>query len=255
MKLFYRTLGEGQPIIILHGLFGQSDNWQTLAKKIVEHNFKVITVDQRNHGMSPHDAQWNYSVMQADLLELIQDLDLQHPILIGHSMGGKTAMEFVANHSELLKKLIVVDIGPKKYPVHHGQIIEALKSIDLSTNLTRKEAEEILANRELDFGTRQFLLKNLYWHYEQLKWRFNLDVIANKIENVGVENDLEKIINLETHFIRGANSSYILDSDWNDISLKFPNSRLHTISNAGHWVNAEQPELFYELVLKIANNQ
>ena len=148
MKLFYRKIGEGQPLIILHGLFGQSDNWNTLAKQFAEQNFQVFTVDLRNHGLSPHSDDFNFQVMSDDVLELITDNQLRNVILIGHSLGGKVAMELAIKHPEVIDKLVVVDIAPKYYPVHHQSVLQALEAVDFSLVKTRKQAEEILSNIE-----------------------------------------------------------------------------------------------------------
>ena len=145
MKLFHRKFGEGQPLIILHGLFGQSDNWNTLAKQFSEQGFEVYTVDQRNHGLSPHSEDWNYKVMSEDILELINDNQLKNVILLGHSMGGKTAMQFAINHPDYLNKLIVADIAPKHYPIHHQGVLDALHAVDFNVVKTRKEVEEVLS--------------------------------------------------------------------------------------------------------------
>ena len=163
MKLFYRKIGSGQPLLILHGLFGQSDNWNSLAKLFAEKGFEVFTIDLRNHGLSPHDDEWDYETMSKDVLELITDCNLQQVDLIGHSMGGKVAMRLAIDYPELINKLIVVDISPKYYPIHHQSVLEALNAVDFSILKTRKEAETVLSNYITDFGTKQFLLKNIYW--------------------------------------------------------------------------------------------
>lgn len=249
MKLFYRKSGEGKPLIILHGLFGQSDNWNTLARQFSDAGFEVYTVDLRNHGLSPHSEVWNYKVMSDDVLELITDLNLQDVILLGHSMGGKVAMEFALRHPEFLSKLIVVDIAPKYYTPHHQSILKALNDVDFNTVKSRKEAENILSKHITDLGTKQFLLKNIYWKENgQLDWRFNLKVITDQIETVGQETPENEICSIPTLFIRGENSNYIKDSDLDLIHSIFSSSSLKTISKSGHWVHAEQPIVFFETV-------
>lgn len=255
MKLFFRKLGQGQPLIILHGLFGSSDNWQTVAKQLAEH-FEVFLVDQRNHGLSPHNDQWDYQIMSDDLLELIEDHHIVNPILIGHSMGGKTAMHFAVEHPGLVYKLIVVDIAPKYYPVHHKEIIDALLSLDLNKIHSRKEAEESLSKSIIDFGTRQFLLKNLYWLQQEneqekrLAWKFNLTVIDKNIERVGEAFTLkEQHCTVPTLFMRGSESNYIQDNDTPLIKKIFPNAALISIPHAGHWIHADQPTAFIKAVI------
>ncbi|MBK7183600.1 MAG: alpha/beta fold hydrolase [Bacteroidetes bacterium] len=250
MKLFYRKFGQGQPLIILHGLFGQSDNWNSLAKQFSEQGFEVYIVDQRNHGLSPHSDEWNYKVMSEDIFELIDDLKLQNVILLGHSMGGKTVMQFALDHENMLDKLIVADIAPKYYPLHHQIVLQALEAVDFKTIKTRREAEDILNTYITDFGTKQFLLKNIYWKENgELAWRFNLDVIIKKIENIGEATPNENSCNTPTLFIRGEKSNYILDEDLDMIHEVFPRSMLETISDAGHWVHAEKPKAFYDCVI------
>lgn len=254
MKLFYRKLGEGKPLIILHGLFGQSDNWNMLAKQFALSGMEVYTIDLRNHGLSPHSEEWNYEAMSNDVYELITGLNLTDVILLGHSMGGKVAMTFAFQHAELLSKLIVVDIGPKYYAPHHQQVLKALNAVDFSIVKTRKEAETVLTKYIDDYGTKQFLLKNIYWKEDNnLAWRFNLKVISEQIEQVGIQTQSPLPCTLSTLFIRGQQSKYILDSDMDGIYQQFPFSTLKTIENAGHWVHAEQPQTFFETVIEFLN--
>ena len=253
MKLAFRKFGEGKALLILHGLFGQSDNWNTLAKQFSEQNFEVFTIDLRNHGLSPHHQTWDYEVMASDIYEFIHDYNIQHPILLGHSMGGKVAMNFALNYDDLLlDKLIVADIAPVQYPAHHHEVLHALNAVDFNLVKSRKEVEEILANSIHDFGTRQFLLKNIYWENSaenKMNWRFNLKVITEKYNEILSEvNHKSSLVN--TLFIRGEKSNYILDEHIDGITERFPNSKLVTIPNAGHWVHAEQPKLFFDEVMK-----
>jgi esterase len=251
MKLFYRKSGHGQPLIILHGLFGQSDNWNTLVKQFSENGFEVYAVDARNHGLSPHSDEWNYKVMSDDILELIKDNNLEDVIFLGHSMGGKVAMQFAIVHPQHLDKLIVVDIAPKYYPLHHQSVLAALQAVDFSVVKARREVEDVLSQYISDLGTKQFLLKNIYWKENgELAWRFNLNVMVQKIENIGEATVSDKICDVTTLFIRGEKSNYILEEDIDLIQEIFPRSILETITDAGHWVHAEQPKAFFECVMK-----
>jgi pimeloyl-ACP methyl ester carboxylesterase len=251
MKLAYREFGEGQPLIILHGLFGQSDNWNTLAKRFGENGFKVYTLDQRNHGLSQHSDAWDYQLMAEDLKEFIEEHQLQNVILLGHSMGGKTVLFFEQMFPQLANKLIIVDISPRAYEPHHDSVLKALNAVDFTNINTRKEAEAILGKYILDFGTKQFLLKNIFWKEDETKqmaWRFNLKTITQEYNNVGVGVPYF-YSDTETLFIRGEKSDYIADNDMEDIASRFSNYQLKTIVNSGHWVHAEQPEAFFNCVM------
>ena len=248
MLLHYKEIGEGKPLIILHGLFGTSDNWQTHAKKLGEY-YRVILVDQRNHGHSPWSDDFTYEHLADDLERLIQHLDIEQFTLIGHSMGGKTAMYYAQKYPNRLEKMVVVDIGIKQYPMHHNEIIKGIKSIDLSSIGSRSEAENAMLPFVDSYGVRQFLLKNLYWIEKgKLAWRMNVDVLEREMEEI-----LAPIPSIEvwtpTLFLRGGMSNYILDEDWDAIEEIFPDATLETIENAGHWVHSEQPEEFIEKVL------
>lgn len=241
-------MGEGQPFIIAHGLFGFSDNWQSHANKLADY-YRVILVDQRNHGHSDWSEVHTYDAMADDLHELIQELDLSNVILMGHSMGGKSVMRFAQKYPELLDKLIVVDMGVKQYPMHHREIIDAILAIDLNVIRTRAGAEEELSKNISSFGIRQFLLKNLYWKEKnQLAWRMNIAVLEREMPEILKALD-EMEVFTPTLFIRGEMSNYILDEDWEEIENFFPDSELVSIPNAGHWVHSEAPKEFLEAVL------
>ncbi len=250
MQLFYRETGQGLPLIILHGLFGSSDNWASVAKRIGEY-YKVYTVDQRNHGQSPKSEEFTYAAMAEDLKTFIEENDIKDPVVLGHSMGGKTAMTFALKYPELLRKLIVVDIAPKAYPLHHETILEGLNSVKLNQVRSRKDADVALSNYISELGIRQFLLKNLYRNEEgSFDWRINLPVITEKIANVGEEMQTDESFNKPTLFIRGEASNYVLDEDQENIKALFTRAQVKTIRNAGHWVHAEQPEPFVKMLLE-----
>jgi pimeloyl-ACP methyl ester carboxylesterase len=249
MKLFHRILGEGQPLLILHGLFGHSDNWQTHAKKLAEY-YQVVLIDQRNHGHSDWSDEFSYDLLAEDLHQLISELGLQKIILLGHSMGGKTAMRYAQLHPELLEKLIVVDMGVKAYPPHHTDILEGLSKVDLTIVKSRSEVEAILLPYVPVDGTRQFLMKNLYWKDKtQLAWRMNVPVLEREMDAILAAIPTDEVM-IQTLFIRGALSNYIRDEDIPDLEDQFPDSDVITVPNAGHWVHAEAPEAFVNAVLE-----
>lgn len=248
MKLNYREIGSGQPLIILHGLFGSSDNWQTQAKKFAVY-FRVILVDLRNHGHSNWDPDTSYQAMASDIIELIRDLALEKIILVGHSMGGKVAMLTTQLNPKLIDKLIVVDMGIKGYPPHHQHILEGIHAVKLDGVSSRSEADKELNKYIQSEGIKQFLLKNLYWKEKgQLAWRMNVAVLEASMDQI-LEPIPETEVFTPTLFIRGELSNYILDEDISDIENLFPDSQYITISQAGHWVHAEKPDEFVDAVL------
>jgi pimeloyl-ACP methyl ester carboxylesterase len=250
MKLFSRQVGQyGQPIVILHGIFGSCDNWLTIGK-VLGQNYRVFMLDARNQGHSPHADSFDYEVMAADVLEFVEDNQLDQPILIGHSMGGKVMMQFALNYPTAFSKMIVVDIAPKFYPVHHSMILQGLNSLNLNTLKTRQEANEHLARFEENEGTRQFLLKNLYRDTSTgfYAWRINLPVITNSINIVGDELSNQHVVDQDVLFMKGSESNYILSEDERPILELFPNAQFVTINGAGHWVQADQSEAFIEAI-------
>jgi esterase len=253
MKLFYRKSGNGKPLIILHGLFGSSDNWFSLAKVFAEH-FTVYLVDQRNHGQSPQSDDFNYKLLTEDLATFILDHHLEKPHIIGHSMGGKTAMNFAVKYPDQVDKLIVVDIAPKKYPVHHDHILEGLHSIDLQTLASRNEADTILSNHIPEPDVRQFLLKNLSRTSEgKFEWRVNIHAIDEHIEEIGSGMQYEGKFTGPALFVKGVRSNYYASGDEENILQIFPAAEFVTL-NTGHWVQAEDPKAFAEATISFLNS-
>jgi len=247
MKLWSQVLGEGPDLIIMHGLFGMSDNWQSLAKKWAS-DFRVHLLDMRNHGRSPHSDEFSYELMAEDLLEYLKDQDLRQANILGHSMGGKVAMLFSVFHPEKVKALIVADIGPQAYEPHHEEVLEALEGLDLSKISSRNEATEEFGPK-LDLGVQQFLLKSLYWESkEKLAWRFNLPVIAREIVKVGDSLAPNAFFDGPTLFLRGGESWYIRQKDFNKIYEHFPQAEIETVEGAGHWLHAQKPQEVHDLV-------
>ena len=246
--LYSKIEGQGKPLLILHGFMGMSDNWKTLGSQYVQEGFQVHILDLRNHGRSFHSDIFNYEVMVQDVVDYCKENNLTNIDCIGHSMGGKVAMLLATQFPNLVDQLIVADIGPKFYPQHHQTILEGLNAVDFSLKPSRSEVEVIISQFIPDFGTRQFLLKSLYWvEPGQLAFRFNLPVFNIQIEQIGTALPDNAIFEKPTLFIRGGNSSYILDSDFEEIKQHFPLAVINTIANVGHWLHAEKPQDFFEL--------
>jgi pimeloyl-ACP methyl ester carboxylesterase len=246
--LHSRIEGQGKPLLIIHGFLGMSDNWKTFGALYAVEGFQVHLLDLRNHGKSFHSDDFSYEIMAQDVLEYCQAHQLKKVSIIGHSMGGKVAMLLATIHPELIDKLIVADIGPKYYAPHHQDILAGLNAVDFSTKPDRAQVEEMLYPYIPDFGTRQFLMKSLYWiEPGQLAYRFNLPVFNAKIKVIGTALPEEAHFENPTLFMRGGNSNYILDSDLTEIKKHFPNFELATIPNVGHWLHAENPKMFFEI--------
>ena len=255
MQLHFNKYGEGKPLLIFHGLFGTGDNWTTHAKKWAEHGFCVYTIDQRNHGRSPHSEEMNYALMRDDAIDLIALENLRDVILMGHSMGGKTVMNVAQEIEFLIEKLIVVDMGVKRYPRHHDTVFQALRSVPINQIQSRAEAEEILAQTTVDKATQLFLLKNLYWKEPgKLDWRFNLDALENHIDEILAEVPLNSAVQVPTLFIKGELSNYILNEDQQQIEQYFPKAKITEVKNSGHWPHAESPDFFFQEVLDFSLN-
>lgn len=249
MKLHTQISGKGKPIVILHGFLGMGDNWKSLSKKLAE-TYEVHLPDMRNHGKSQHSQNFNYDVMVEDILEYFDTHRIKDALLIGHSMGGKIAMQFAAQHPTYLSHLVVVDISPKLYQPHHDIILNSLKSLQTQKLTSRSDAEDILKENIKEPGIRLFLLKNLKREDDNtLRVKPNVDVfIANKKE-IGKALPKSCKYTGPTLFVKGENSSYIRDKDKDLISQHFPNNNIVSIEKAGHWVHAENPKSFLKNVL------
>jgi len=249
-------------LLILHGLFGQSDNFATLAKQFAEFpnrdgGYTVHAIDLRNHGRSFHSDDMSFEAMSDDILNYLNHHNISVCYLLGHSLGGRSVIEFSYKHPKKIEKLIVADMAPKAYPPHHQGIIKALNSVDFNKVEKRSDVDEILKQYIPDLGTRQFLLKNVY-HAENARlpdgqrkyaFRFNLKTLTNSYNEMVGGNLTEGIFDKPTLFLRGEKSDYILDSDFELIKKHFPNSEIKTIPNSGHWVHAENPKAFFDYVV------
>lgn len=248
--LYAKVEGVGKPLLILHGFFGMSDNWKSIATQLASHGFEVHALDLRNHGRSFHSEEFSYETMIQDVMQYVQYQNWNKYAVIGHSMGGKVAMLLSATDARV-EKLIVADIGPKYYAPHHQIILKALNAVDFTTKPSRGNVDEILSQHITDFGVRQFLLKNLYWQTpDTLAFRFNLKVLTEKVEEVGKALPADKSYSGPTLFLYGKKSNYVLPEDMPEIRKQFPAAQFVGLEGAGHWLHAEKPQEFLQEVLR-----
>ena len=244
MNLHFKTFGTGYPLIILHGLMGSLDNWQTIAKYLAQ-EYQVSIIDLRNHGRSPHSTELSYAAMVADMIAWMELQNLDAAYVLGHSMGGKVAMNLALHNPTLVSKLIVVDVAPVAYEDRHSSVFQALFAVPLATITTRQQAEERLREKLADESTVQFLMKGLYRDdRNQFQWRFNLPVLYQAYQDISSEVSANVPFEKPTLFIKGANSNYINAANFSVIMDLFPNNQLVEIPRAGHWVHADEPEAF-----------
>ncbi len=250
MKLFCRKFGTGHPVVILHGLFGLSDNWVNFGRRLSE-RYAVYIPDLRNHGQSPHSSVFDFPSLENDLVEMFEEYGLTNLFLIGHSLGGKIAMFITLNHPELVKKLIVADISLRKSAPdrEHQELLNAMMTIDFSDAKSRSDVEKQMNIKVKSLKLRQFLLKNVYWRdRNSLDWRLNLKAINDNLLSIFEGVNVFGVYDGPAMFIRGGLSDYILDTDIPELKMKFPGAEVKTIANASHWVHADAPGEFYGLV-------
>ncbi|GLR17770.1 alpha/beta fold hydrolase [Portibacter lacus] len=250
MELNSKVLGEGDPIIIMHGLFGMLDNWQSVAKLLAE-EYMVILLDLRNHGKSPHSEEWSIELMAQDVRDFMEANWIHKATIMGHSMGGKVAMELALTEADLVDKLIVVDIGPKAYKPGHELIFQGLESVPIAEVSSRTEAEEYLAKSVDELGVRQFLLKNISRRKEGgYKWKMNLSSISENYNTIIEESKTNLEYDGPTLFIKGERSNYIMPDDMELIHKVFPKAELISIAGAGHWVHADNRDELVKQVMR-----
>lgn len=242
MQLNYKQIGQGSDVVLIHGLFGSLENLNVIAKPLSEH-FRVTNVDLRNHGLSPHSDEMDYLAMANDIVQLMATLKIQKAHIVGHSMGGKVAMQVALTHSELVDKLVVLDIAPVSYPARHTQILEALNAVKNADISDRKQADLIMQPYIEELGVRQFLLKSLYKNDAgKFVWRFNLSVLDNKYSTITDNINANNSCLCETLFIKGNDSDYILAEHREAINSLFKNVSAKIIHGAGHWLHAQKPQ-------------
>ncbi len=265
MKLFFRETGEGPPLVILHGLYGSSDNWMNVAGSLSGH-FRVCVLDLRNHGRSPHSDKHTYEAMMDDLTEFFNDNNIGKATILGHSMGGKLAVCFAGHYPELVQQLIVVDIAPVSYnrtekqkegKAFHASALNAMKSINPDSLSSRPEADKLLSKTVRNKRIRQFLLKNLTRKEDKsFSWKLNLDVLIREQDNImdGINDNCPGFplpaTGFPVLFIRGEKSLYVSDEDIPAIRKIFPQAEISTIQGAGHWLHAEKSVEFVREVLR-----
>jgi esterase len=250
MQLNFKQMGEGPALVILHGFLGSSDNWVSLSRNYFAPHYTVYLLDARNHGESGHDSEHSYTTMVGDLLEFLDTQNIEKAIIMGHSMGGKTAMLFACEHPDRIEKLVVIDMMPGIYEHSNLPVVEAMLKLDFDTLKSRKEADEALTADLPNFGLRQFVLKNIYWETkERLGWRPNLPVLASTIDHLNEALSPDHVFTGSTLFVRGELSDYIKGPEVTDIQTHFPGAVIETIEGAGHWVQADKPEEFCRVVL------
>ncbi len=253
MTLQHLSYGQGNPLLILHGFLGSSDNWGTQAKLLAEH-FHVFVPDARNHGRSPHAGEFDYAVMAEDIREFMKQHDLPATSLIGHSMGGKTAMLLALRYPELVRKLVVVDVAPKQYPHLHDEILEALTSLDPSRHSSRQEIDRALAVKIPSLTTRQFLMKNLARDGGGFRWKMNLPVLSRNYDRIAEEIFSDRPFESPALFLISEQSGYVQDEDIPQIRELFPQSVFVGV-NVGHWIHAEAPAEFGRIVTEFLRTE
>ncbi|MDO5608967.1 MAG: alpha/beta fold hydrolase [Capnocytophaga sp.] len=253
--LHSQITGSGTPLLILHGFLGMADNWRTLALKYAESGFEVHMIDQRNHGHSFHSDDFSYALMADDLAAYVQAHSLEKFVLMGHSMGGKTAMLYATQHPEHVEALIVADIAPKFYPVHHQDILKGLASINFDEITSRSQADKQLSHYVGELGVRQFLLKNLYWQTrERLGFRLHLKSLTDNVGEIGEALPMTAVFEGKTLFLKGEYSEYVMPDDEALIKTHFPQAEIQIVPKAGHWLHAQNPDDFFEKTISFIHS-
>ncbi|GIU53055.1 MULTISPECIES: alpha/beta fold hydrolase [Shewanella] len=252
--MHYVSSGEGQPVILIHGLFGNLDNLKNLANAL-EENHQVIRVDLPNHGKSMHWQHMDYPSLADECVKLLHKLNLTEAHFVGHSMGGKVAMALALIHPEMVTSLVVADIAPVAYSPRHQKVFAGLTSMPMEQVSSRKFALDHLTNADIDIGTSQFLLKNLQRTDNGFEWKMNLEGLIENYSHIIGWDIPDSVYPKPCFFIRGGESEYVLAEHSNAIMKQFPKVSAKTINGTGHWLHAQKPEIFNRLVVEFINKQ
>lgn len=247
MKLHYQKLGEGQPLLIIHGLFGSSDNWRSMARYFSKF-FQVISLDLRNHGQSPHSDEQDFTLMAEDVLAVCDALEINKAQVLGHSLGGKVAMQFAALYPQRVDKLVVVDISPRQYFSQHTPMMDTMMALEMRQYSSRTEIDEALSASISDKTVRQFLLMNLQSDETGFSWRINLPALKHNYQKLMAAVCETTQLDLPSLFIYGELSEYVSTEDRTLIKQHFTQAEFVAIAKAGHWVHAEKPQQFKQVV-------
>lgn len=238
--------GQGTPLLLIHGLFGSGENLGMIARLLAD-RFRVINVDLRNHGRSGHSEDMNYMLMADDLAQTMDELGIPTAAVLGHSMGGKAAMQLALNQPQRVSKLVLADISPVVSQARHHHILAALNSVDLTTLTDRKDADKQLQQQIEDAGTRAFLLKSLQKTENGFQWRFNLSTMTKHYQEVLAAPQAENSYPGPVLFIKGGNSDYLQPEHQPLIFKLFPAAKAKVIAGTGHWLHAEKPAAFAKI--------
>jgi pimeloyl-ACP methyl ester carboxylesterase len=249
VELNHKIYGQGDPLIILHGLFGSLDNWATIGRKLGE-EYMVYLLDQRDHGKSPHTDEFSYDILSEDLKYFMDDNWVHQSFLVGHSMGGKTAMRFALEYGDMVEKLVVLDMAPRQYSNRHQQVFDAMDAVDFESMESRADAKNVLMEKlGGDQATTAFLLKNIKRLKEGgFSWKMNTKLLRKEYDNIIAPMPTDKTYDGPCLFVKGGNSAYITEEDNELITSLFPNSNTVTMDNVGHWLHAEKPVELMQLI-------
>jgi len=252
VRLYTKQLGDGPSLVMLHGLFGSWENWRSHAQQLSK-DFKVTLMDLRNHGQSPHRDKMNYPGMAADVALTCHELGIERTNLLGHSMGGKTAMQLTIDYPALVERLIIVDIGPGKYPPHHQKILQGMNLLTQQSIESRKQADELLSEFVADQGIRSFLLKNLQRKDDNgYQLRLNVKVIIEHYNDIAdaitLNNATQQTESTAALFIKGGSSDYLQEKDRENILSLFPSARVKVVAGTGHWLHTEKPAQVQKII-------
>ncbi len=247
MPLHHKKQGQGDAVILIHGLFGSLENLGALAKGLAEH-FCVYSIDLPNHGRSPHSEATNLKQMSDEVLEWMRQHKLDNVFVVGHSLGGKVAMEIALRHPDQIKKLVVMDIAPSAYPPHHSDVFEGLRAVDIHNITSRSEAEASMKPHVPEVAVRSFLLKNIVRESAgHFSWRMNLRALYEGYADLICANH-ESCFDAPVLFLKGGASDYISEKNRQDIESRFPEQSLKIVANTGHWLHAEKPAMVTRLI-------